>query len=86
PKIGGVGGERLWITLIKTGIAAGAMGIVGAVSLPLLTNWIGSDGIVRESLLLIVSGGMSIGIFLILAWALHLEELRWLVQKIRGRG
>jgi putative peptidoglycan lipid II flippase len=86
PKLGGLGNQRLVETLIKTGIAAGIMGIVGAVSLPLLTNWIGTDGFVRETLLLAVSGGLSVGVFVFLAWLLRLEELSWLIQKIRSRG
>ncbi|MCL4252998.1 MAG: murein biosynthesis integral membrane protein MurJ [Anaerolineae bacterium] len=86
PKLGGVGGQRLGITFIKTLIAAGGMGIIGAVSLPMLTAWIGADGFIREGLLLMASGGLSVGVFLMLAWMLKLEELRWLVQKIRGRG
>jgi len=86
PKLGGLGNQRLWITLVKTGIAAGVMGIVGALTLPMLTTWIGADGIIRETLLLAVSGGASVGVFLVLAWILHLDELHWLVQKIRSRG
>ncbi len=86
PKLGGLGNQRLWITLVKTGIAAVVMGIVGALTLPMLTAWIGADGFIRETLLLAVSGGASVGVFLILAWVLHLDELRWLVQKIRSRG
>ncbi len=86
PKIGGLGTQRLWATLLKTIVAAGMMGLVGAVSLPALTAWIGSDGVVREALLLAVSGSISIGVFVILAWVLKLQELRWLIAKIRGRG
>lgn len=86
PKLGGVRGQRLGITFIKTLVAAGGMGIIGAVSLPVFTTWIGADGFIREGLLLMASGGLSVGVFLILAWMLKLEELRWLIQKIRGRG
>ena len=86
PKLGGVRGQRLGITFIKTLVAAGGMGIIGAASLPIFTTWIGTNGFIREGLLLMASGGLSVGIFLILAWILKLEELRWLVQKIRGRG
>ncbi len=86
PKLGGIRGQRLGITFVKTLVAAGGMGIIGAVSLPIFTAWIGTDGFIREGLLLMASGGLSVGIFLILAWMLKLEELRWLVQKIRGRG
>lgn len=86
PKMGGIGGQRLWSTLVKTLVASGIMGGAISIALPLLTDWIGTEGFIREGLLLVASGGMAIGIFLILAWMLRLEELRWLMQKIRSRG
>jgi peptidoglycan biosynthesis protein MviN/MurJ (putative lipid II flippase) len=86
PKIGGIVGQRLWSTLIKTLVASGIMGGAIYIALPRLTNWIGTEGFIREGLLVATSGGMAIGIFLILAWMLRLEELRWLMQKIRNRG
>lgn len=86
PKMGGIGGQRLWSTLVKTLVASGIMGGAIYIALPLLTDWIGTAGLIREVLLVATSGGMAIGIYLILAWMLRLEELRWLVQKIRSRG
>lgn len=86
PRIGGMRDQRIIGTLVRASIAASAMGLAGAITLPLLTDWIGTQGILRDALLVIVSGLLSISVFLGMAWALRLEELRWLVQKIRGRG
>lgn len=77
-RMRGFGDQRLWKTLGKTVAAAGGMGAVGYLILPALTTSIGSATVVREGLLVTAAGGISITIFLMLAVALRIDELRWL--------
>ncbi len=84
-RMNGFGSQRLLITLGKTALAAGVMGIAAFVLLPLLERFLGSGGIVREAALVGVSGGLSLIVFLLMTALLRLEELRWLARLLRGR-
>ena len=84
-RMHGFGNQRLLITIGKAGLAAGVMGIVAFVLLPLLERLLGSGGIVREAALVRLSGGVSLAVFLVMTALLRLEELRWLVQLLRQR-
>ncbi|MEO8397932.1 MAG: lipid II flippase MurJ, partial [Chloroflexota bacterium] len=84
-RMNGFGSQRLLITLGKTALAAGVMGIAAFVLLPLLEPFLGSGGIVREAVLVGVSGGLSLIVFLLMTALLRLEELRWLARLLRGR-
>lgn len=86
PKIGSINGQRFGLTLVKTAIAAGGMGMITHITLPIFADWIGTEGFIREGLLLATCGGIAMMTFLMLAWLVRLEELHWLVQKIRERG
>lgn len=77
-RLDGLGGQRLLLTIGKTGLAAGAMGVVAAVVTPPLTNAIGTANILREVLLVVTTGGISVIVFVGLALALGMTELRWM--------
>jgi putative peptidoglycan lipid II flippase len=84
-RMNGLGNQRVLMTLGKAGIAAGVMGIVAFVLLPLLERFLGSGGIVREALLVGVSGGVSLAVFVAMTALLRLEELQWLARSLRKR-
>jgi putative peptidoglycan lipid II flippase len=77
-RLGGLGGQRILLTIGKTGLAAGAMGITAALVTPLLTAFIGTETLLREILLVVACGGISAIVFLIFAGVLRIQELRWL--------
>jgi putative peptidoglycan lipid II flippase len=77
-RMDGLGHQRLLSTLGRSGLAALIMGAVTALLLPPLTALIGTNGLLRETALLVISGGLSIGVYLIGALLLRVEELRWL--------
>lgn len=84
-KMAGFGDQRFLLTVFKTTVAAGVMALVGWYSLPFLTEWIGMNGTLRQTLLVLVSGGLSLLVFMGLALVLKIEELRWISQLIRRR-
>ncbi|MBC7810474.1 MAG: murein biosynthesis integral membrane protein MurJ [Burkholderiales bacterium] len=84
-RTGGLGQQRLFLTSTKTGIAALAMGVVAALVLPLLARVIGTDGLLSELSLVVISGGLSAAVFLVLAVLLKIDELRWLGGLMRRR-
>lgn len=84
-RMKGFGEQRLIKTLSKAGLASGVMGIAGAVVLPILTARIGTKTIVHEALLVGLSGGVSVAVFLGMATVLKLEELRWITGLLARR-
>lgn len=84
-RIGGLNGQRLTGTILRTLAAASVMGgITYAISLP-LADFTWNYGLIGEVLL--VGGSASVGgfIFLLVGYALQLQELRWIVQFTRDR-
>lgn len=77
-RLNGFGSQRLLPTIAKAGLAALAMSAAIALALPPLAGWLGARGLLAELALVVVSGGLGLGIYLLLAAALRLEELRWL--------
>jgi putative peptidoglycan lipid II flippase len=77
-RLDGFGGQRIVLTFAKTGLAAGVMGIIAAFTLPPLTRSIGTGNLIREILLVGISGGLSVALYLGLASLFKLEELRWI--------
>jgi len=65
-------------TVVKTGLAAGVMGLAAGLILPILTARIGTATLVREALLVGITGGISVAVFLGIAALLKIEELRWI--------
>jgi putative peptidoglycan lipid II flippase len=84
-RMQGFGSQRLWITFLKTGIAAGLMGMVGYFITPQLTRIIGDDTFIREAILVLVAGGLSTITFVVCAWLLKIEELRWITRLVVQR-
>ncbi|MCA9882642.1 MAG: murein biosynthesis integral membrane protein MurJ [Anaerolineae bacterium] len=85
-RIGSYGDRnRLLSTGLRTVLAAAGMGLVGWVTLPYLFEAIGAAGLLQKALLTLVSGGLTGGTFLLLAWLLHIEELRWIFRLVRAR-
>jgi putative peptidoglycan lipid II flippase len=77
-RLDGLGGQRLLLTIGKTGLAAGVMGVVAALVTPPLAAAIGTSNLLREILLVMASGGISVIVFVGLAVFLGLGELRWM--------
>ncbi len=84
-RLQGMGEQRLMLTLGKTALAAGAMGLVAAIILPPLTAWIGTNTLIREALLVTLAGGVSTAVFVGMAMWLRLEELRWVSDLLARR-
>jgi len=84
-RIGGYGPQRIPLTLVKTGIAAGVMGLVALLVEPLLEGIFAGGGTIREGLLVIAAGGLSVLVFFSAAYALRIEEFGWFIRSIRRR-
>lgn len=84
-RMDGFGSQRLLLTFAKTFTASLIMGIVAWVTLPILSEQIGTFGIVREAILVVVSGTLYGGIFLLVATVLKIEELRWIAGLVKKK-
>jgi putative peptidoglycan lipid II flippase len=84
-RMNGLGKQRLLLTIAKAGTAAITMGVFGYTALQLLAGAIGTAGLVREAALVMLSGGLSVVVFLIMALLLRVDELRWLWRMVRQR-
>ncbi len=84
-RLGGFARQKLFITATKTLIAALVMTWVGSWTLPALSDLIGTQGIVREVLLVMVAGGLCGIVFMGVALALRLTELWWILGLLRRR-
>jgi putative peptidoglycan lipid II flippase len=76
-RLDGLDGQRLLLTIGKTGLAAGAMGVVAILVTPPLTRAIGTGNLLREMLLVVTCGGVSVIVFVFMTALLKIEELRW---------
>jgi putative peptidoglycan lipid II flippase len=84
-RMNGLGKQRLLLTTGKAALAALAMGVVAALTTAQLLIWIGTGSLVREVIVVGVSGGSGILIYLLFATILRIEELRWLSAMILRR-
>ena len=84
-RLAGFGPQRLLLTFAKAGAAAAVMGLTGWFLLPYAEQMIGTSGLIREMLLVVALGSLSIVLYLGLAVLLRIEELRWLAQLLRKR-
>ncbi len=84
-RLNGFGDQRLLSAVIKTGSAAAAMGVAAALAEPFLEIFVGTDGVIRETVLLAISGGLSLVVFAGIASLLKIEELAWINRLIRQR-
>lgn len=87
-RLKGMAGQHLTATLLKTGLAAGVMGLVAWVLIPQAMRWIGNRTLTQEALLVGFVGGASMLVYVGLALLLRVGELRWmgglLWRKLRG--
>jgi putative peptidoglycan lipid II flippase len=81
----GIGNQRLLLTGGKAAVAALTMGVTATLATSQLLNWIGITSLVREVVVVGISGGLSVTIYLFLAVLFEVEELRWLINIIRRR-
>lgn len=84
-RLKGFGDQHLVLTLGKTGLSALLMGLGAALVTPLLRQSIGTSTLLREILLVVTSGGISVLIFLTMATVLKIEEIRWIGGLLRRR-
>jgi len=84
-RLRGFGNQRLLLTTLKTAFAAGAMALVAWLILPILYEQIGVNGSLNQLLLVLISGGVSGSVFLVLALMLRIEELRWIAGLLKRR-
>jgi len=84
-RMGGYGDQRFALTLGKTAFAALVMAVVGYFAIPILTQMIGTQGFLREALLVLVGGGICGGAFLAMAAVLRLQELYWLAGLVKRK-
>ncbi len=85
-RLGGFGEQRLLITLAKTTLAAGAMGIAARVALLPVMSFTRTDGTLREIALVLILGVISAAVYGGLAYLLRIDELRWLIALVRRRA
>jgi putative peptidoglycan lipid II flippase len=84
-RVGGFGNQRLLLTIGKAVFAAAVMGLSALMVIPVLENLVGTRTVVQEGIFVMIIGGFSLGIYLLAAVVLRIEELRWLVGLIRQR-
>ncbi len=84
-RLGGLGEQRLLLTVAKASLAAGALGAAAALAEAALVARLDATTLAHELALVLASGGAGAAAFLIAAAALRLEELRWLAGLIARR-
>jgi putative peptidoglycan lipid II flippase len=84
-RLGGFGGQRLAITLLKTVVAAGGMAIVARVLITIFFVYMENHNFLAETLFVVVAGGVSFVTFALLARVVQLEEFNWLSSLLRKR-
>ncbi len=84
-RMNGFGDQRLLLTFAKAGLAAGVMGLAAQLVLPTLMTRIGTSTLLREALMVGITGGISIVVFLGMATLLKIEELRWIGSLLARR-
>ena len=82
-RVGGLGDQRLLLTIGKAVLAALAMGIVAQQVMPNLQALIGTRTVIQEGLFVTIIGSVSVCVYLLAAVLLRIEELRWLFSLIR---
>ncbi len=84
-RLNGFGQQRLLATIGKTGVAVAVMGCVAALMLPVVVGAWGTASTLRELAVVLSVGGVSVTIFMTLAFLLRIEEWRLFVGMVRGR-
>ncbi len=84
-RIGGLRGQNLPLTAVKTGCAALVMGLVALLSQSIVAEAVTTDSLIGELLLVVGAGGIGAAVFFLLAAILHIDELYWLFGLLRAR-
>ncbi|MCS7072545.1 MAG: hypothetical protein NZM00_13645, partial [Anaerolinea sp.] len=84
-RIGGYGAQRITLTLVKTGVAAGLMGAAALLLEPVFERLFAGGGTIREGLLVIAASGSSALIFFAAAYILRIQEFGWFMRSLRQR-
>lgn len=84
-RLKGLGRQRLILTGVKATVAALVMGAAGLLLLPLALDLIGTGSLLREAVLVIVTGGACVVVYLAMAALLRLDEFYWIAALVRRR-
>jgi putative peptidoglycan lipid II flippase len=84
-RLRGMGGQRLLLTAVQTGVAVLVMGLLLAGVEPVLEQWSDNASLLREIVVVVGGGALSVAVFIGVAWLLRIEELRWLFGLLRQR-
>jgi putative peptidoglycan lipid II flippase len=84
-RLGGLGGQKLLITLVKTSLAAAVMAVAAIASITLLEPLLNHERLLDEALFVGLSGIISIVAFGSMALLLRIDEVRWISDMIRRR-
>ncbi|HEX2619521.1 MAG TPA: murein biosynthesis integral membrane protein MurJ [Phototrophicaceae bacterium] len=84
-RLKGFNEQRLLLTFAKTGLAALAMGVAVVLAEPIIENAFGLASLSGEVLVVGISGGICLAVFITLALILKIEELQWMASLIRRR-
>lgn len=84
-RLDGFGSQRLARTGLKSALASLIMAGFAVVTLPALTQWIGTASVLREGALVGIGALLYGGVFLLGARALKIQELSWLLKLLRER-
>lgn len=84
-RIGGLRGQNLPLTTLKTGGAALVMGLVALLTQSIIAGIVLTGSLVGELLVVIGAAVAGAATFFLLAAVLHIDELYWLYGLLRAR-
>jgi putative peptidoglycan lipid II flippase len=84
-RLSGFAGQRLLLTLGKTGLAALLMGVVAWVATPVILRLFPGGNLLDELAVVGLSGGLSVAVYGAVAALLRIEELAWMGGLLRRR-
>ena len=84
-RLDGFGSQRLLGTGLKAALASVIMAGFAGLTLPMLTEWVGSASALHELLLVGICALLYGGVFMLAARALKIRELSWLLKLLRER-
>lgn len=83
--IKGFGAQRFGRTAFKTLVAGSTMALVGWYLLPIVSDMIGMAGFFQQLVLLLIVGGISASVYLVLAYLMRIDELRWMLSLMKQK-
>ncbi|HYO89033.1 MAG TPA: lipid II flippase MurJ, partial [Candidatus Limnocylindrales bacterium] len=84
-RIGGYGSQRIGLTILKTGLAVAAMGLVALLLEPLLVQVVGIDTFLHRLVVVGLVSTASVLVYFGTAAVLRIDELRWMAGMLRRR-